>query len=342
MEKQDKECEQKSSPTMLQSQKLIAFKNKVVETLIFTAKLVDDNLPQILRAYQVLSGYLDICKTKWNENFNSDMNYVILGFFLCFYGGNFPALITAATAIHQSGQWCSLKKGVITAYDQFKDACGVLQEDEIIKALDTNKDGKVSLFEIAEGLKKGGKGLIVTVMPHILKRVDPNVMNEAITSIWAIWCAVMITLRSMFAREVAMGMQVGDAISHTVKIYLAPAIAQSVDKESKVWVDYSLLIGCKFIGVLVAMILRKLIGGFTCAVLGGEIVAKGMMPMVRNYITLSVDDAKNWQSIATYVIGGIGFLYQLKSGFSMSIIFQLLLAPVVIAEMVIGLFIYTG
>jgi len=186
MEKQSKECEQESNPAFLQSEKFIALKNKVVETLIYITKLIDDNLPQILHAYQVLSGYFDICKRKWNENFNSDMNYVILGFFLCFYGGSFPALITAGTAIHTSGQWCSLKKGVITAYDQFKEACKVLQEDEVIKALDTNKDGKVSLFEIAGGLKKGGKGLIVTVVPLIMKRVDPNVMNEAITSLWAI------------------------------------------------------------------------------------------------------------------------------------------------------------
>jgi len=153
----------------------------------------------------------------------------------------------------------------------------------------------------------------------------------------------MITLRSIFAREVAMGMQVGDVISDTVKVYLAPAIiAQSFDKKTKVWVDYSLLIGCKFIGVLVAMMLRKLIGGFTCAMLGGEIFAKGMMPMVRNYVTLSLDEAKNWQSITTYAIGVIGFLYQLKSGFSMNIIFQLLLAPAVIAEMVLGLLVYSG
>lgn len=342
MEKQDKKSEENSSSASSESQGLITLKSKVMDTLILTVQLVDDHLPQIIHAYQVLSGYLDICKKKWNKNFNSDMNYVILGFFLSFYGGNFAALITTATAIHQSGQWSSLKKGVIAAYGQFKEAFGVLQEDAIIKALDTNKDGKVSLFEMADALNKDGRGLLVTVLPHIIKRVDPNVMNEAITSIWAIWCSVMITLRSMFAGGVAMGMQVGDAISITLKLYLAPAIVKIVDKNSKVWVDYGVLIGCKFIGVLVAMMLRKLIGGFTCAMLGGEMFAKGMMPMVRNYVTLSVDDAMNWQSIATYVIGGIGFLYQLKSGFSMSITFQLLLAPAVIAEMLIGLFVYTG
>merc|ERR1719233_2643922 len=186
MEKQDKKSEENSSSASSESQGLITLKSKVMDTLILTVQLVDDHLPQIILAYQVLSGYLDICKKKWNENFNSDMNYVILGFFLCFYGGSFPALITAGTAIHTSGQWCSLKKGVTTAYDQFKEACGVLQEDEIIKALDTNKDGKVSLLEIAEGFKKDEKGLVVTAIPLIMKRVDPNVMNEAITSLWAI------------------------------------------------------------------------------------------------------------------------------------------------------------
>merc|ERR1719460_325068 len=63
-----------------------------------------------------------------------------------------------------------------------------------------------------------------------------------------------------------------------------------------------MLIACKFVGVLVAMIFQKLLGGLTCAMLGGEIFAKGMMPMLRNYVTLSLDDTKNWQTMATYMI----------------------------------------
>jgi len=342
MDKPVKKCEPESIPAKSRSQKFTAVKNTVMETLVFIAKLVDWHLPHIIRAYEVLSEYLAIGIAKWKENFNSDMNHVMLGFFLCFYGGSFPALLTTVTAIYQSGQWGSLKKGVITAYNEFKEACGVLKEDEIVKALDKNKDGQVSFLEIVMGFKKGGKGLVVTVMPLIIQKVDPNVMNEAITSIWTIWCLIMITLRSMFAREIAMGMQVGDVISNTMKVYVAPAIAQKVDNKWKIWVNYSLLIGCKFVGVLVAMILQKLLGAFACAMLGGEIFAKGMMPMMSNYVKLSLDEAKNWQSITTYMIGGIGFLYQLKSGFTMNIIFQLLLAPAVILEMVIALFVYTA
>jgi len=337
----DQVCEKKSASAIIQRPTVMKWRNILIEYVVSMAKLLDNYLPQILRAYSILYEYFDVCIIFWNKNFNANMNHVILGFFICFYGGSFPALIAATTAIVQSGQWNTLKKGVNTAYDQFKEACGVLQEDEIIKALDKNKDGKVSLEEIVTGLNEGGKGLFITVIPLVMERVDPNVMNDAITSIWAIWCSVMITFKSIFARQVAMGMQVGNIVSGTVKHLLAPTKIQSLNKESKVWAEYGILIGCKFVGVLVAMFLARLVGGFMCAMQGGEIVAKGMMPMARQFTTLSPHDAKTWQSIATYTIGGIGFLYQLASGFSINIVLKLLLAPAVISEMVIGFLVYT-
>jgi len=334
--------DQKSASTIFEMSNVIKLRNNLVEVLVLLANQLDRHLPQILRINNFIYEYFNICKTFWNRNFNANMNCVILGFFMCFYGGSFPALFTTATAILQSGQWNTLKKGVITAYNQFKKACGVIQEDEIIKALDKNEDGKVSLEEIVVGLNKGGKGLLVTVIPLVMERVDPNVMNEAIISIGAIWCTVMITLKSIFARQVTMGMQVGDVVFGSVKNHIAPAVIESVGKEYKVWAEYGVLIGCKFGGVLLAMFLARLVGGFTCAMQGGGIIAKGMMPITCHYFSLSQHDMKTWKSVTTYTIGGIGFLYQLASGFSMNIIFKLLFAPAVIAEMVIGFLMYTG
>merc|ERR1719419_371819 len=112
-----------------------------------------------------------------------------------------------------------------------------------------------------------------------MKGVDPSVMNEAITSMWAISCSILITLKSLFARQIAMGMELGDVVSGTVKYRITPTIAANVDDEFKVWADYSVQVSCKFLGVFVAMFLSRLIGGFTCAIMGGEIIAKSIISL---------------------------------------------------------------
>jgi len=211
-----------------------------------------------------------------------------------------------------------------------------------VKALDVNKDGHVSLGEIAAGLKKSGKGLIMSVTPLVLMRVDPNIMNEAITAVWAICCSILITLKYLFARHIVMGMQVGELVSGTVKYRITPIIAANVDDEFKVWADYSIQVVFKLIGVLVAMFVSPLIGGFACALQGGEIIAKSIIMMACEKGIVKSEEINKLETIGTYLIGGVGFFYQLLSGFSMNIVMQLLLAPVIIAEMMVGFFMYVG
>jgi len=311
-------------------------------SLLAIAKLTDRMLPNILHAYCVGNEYYVKYKALWLSNVPADVNNIILGCFLCLYGGNYPALIATVTAIQQSGQWHVLKKGLIAIYEQVKEASQVLQEDEMVKMLDKNKDGHVSLEEIAAALQEQGKGLIITVMPSVLQKIDPNVMNDAITSVWAIWCSVMITLHSVFARQIAMGMQVGEIISQTAKQHISPVVAARMDKNYKIWADYGVLIACKFCGVMVAMFLTKLIGGFMTAMQGGEIVAKAVIIRGKQYKFIVSEDTGDLQSIIMYIIGGLGFYYQVTSGFSMNVILRTLLMPASVAEMILGFFVYRG
>jgi len=311
-----------------------------MESLVKVAKLVDTMLPTILHLYSIANTYYVKYKEQWSSVVPSEVNTVLLGLCLCLYGGNFPALIATVTAIHQTGQGYKLKKAVIDIYEQVMKASKIIEEDEVIKQLDKNDDGKVSLEEIAAALQEQGKGLLMTVMPMVMTRVDPHVINDAIASVWAIWCSVLITLQSVFAQQISMGMQVGEIISGTAKHHISPIVAKNLDKSYKVWADYGVTIGCKMCGVLVAMFLAKLIGGFMSAMQGGEIIAKVAITTAKEYQVVITNETENLQSMLTYIFGGLGFYYQLTSGFSINVFLQLLFLPASIAEMVLGFFVY--
>lgn len=311
-----------------------------MESLVKVAKLVDTMLPTILHLYRIANTYYMKYKEQWISVVPSEVNTVILGLCLCLYGGNFPALIATVTAIHQTGQGNKLKKAVIDIYEQVLKASEIIEEDEVIKQLDKNEDGKVSLEEIAAALQEQGKGLLVTVMPMVMTRVNPHVINDAIGSVWAIWCSVLITLQSVFAQQISMGMQVGEIISGTAKHHISPIVAKNLDKSYKVWADYGVTVGCKLCGVLVAMFLAKLIGGFMSAMQGGKIIAKVAITSAKEYKVVVTEETENLQSICTYIFGGLGFYYQLTSGFSINAFLQVLFLPASIAEMVLGFFVY--
>jgi len=311
-----------------------------MESLVKIAKLVDKMLPSMIYGYNLGNEQFTKYKALWMQKVPPEINYLLMGGFLCFYGGNFPALIATITAIQQSGQLPVLKKSLLVVFDQAKQACLVIQDEELVKALDENRDGYVSYEEIASGLQKQGRGLIMMAMPLVLKRLDPNVMNEAVTSIWAIWCSIMITLQSVFARQVSMGMRVGEIISGTAKLYISPMIAAKLEKEYKIWADYTVLVGCKICGVVVAMFLAKMIGAFTSAMQGGDILSRGAITTAKQYGIVVAKDTRNLQLIVMYVFGGLGFYYQLSSGFSLNIFLKLLFLPATVVEMILSFFVY--
>jgi len=337
--KEDFEDDEKWEPRLVKSK----LQDVALVMLVSAARVVDGMLPTLFQLYtRAIKYYWKFIKF-WNTNVPTEMDYVLLGLFLCLYGGSFPAVIATATAIQQSGQWGNLKQGIIDIYDQVKEAATILQEDTIVQALDKDHDGKVSLEEIAIAFQEQGRGLMMTAMPMILTRVDPGVMNNAIVSIWAIWCSVMITLQSVFARQIALGMQFGESICGTAKGRITPVVAKkNMDdkKNYKVWSDYAVLIGCKIAGVLFAMFLAKYIGGLMSALQGGEIIAKAAVTYGKQYSIVISKDTDDLQSILTYLIGVMGFYYQCTSGFQINPVFRFILTPATVAETILGFFVY--
>lgn len=312
------------------------------QILVGVASGLDFCLPYVLQYYGIFYKYYIIAKTQWNEYSTPEINDIVFGLFLCFYGGQFPALLAAMIAVRQSGQWPKLQAGFKEIVDQLKKAIEILKDDEVVKMLDTDKDGKVDFSEIAKGFKENGKGLIAEVTPLVLKKVDPTILNESITSVWAITIQVSVTLQSAFARQIALGMRIGDIASGGLKHFVVPAVSKNLNKEHKVWADWGFALAAKAVGVVVAMFLSKLVGGFHSALQGGEYVAKGIVKFGKAHGVIQEGNTADINMGLMYFFGLSGFWWQLKNGFGMNVLFKLILAPFLLAEWTVSLLCYTS
>ena len=121
-----------------------------------------------------------------------DMACVFFGLFMCFFGGEFPALITAIEAYRQVGfepTWRALK--ILKAdFDTVKDAS--LEDDK----KDEDGDGVADVQQISASDLVERKALL------FLRTSSPETTTEAIQSISAGALAVVASLKVSFARAI--------------------------------------------------------------------------------------------------------------------------------------------
>jgi len=317
---------------------------KAVEVLMLClikfAQVLDFVMPFILHAYNLINKEAAKHKTKLLNNVLQEWACLVFGVFICLFGGRFPVLVAILVAVRQSGQWPELKKDLKAVCDVMEDVVEVIHEDDIVKALDENSDGKVSLEEIAVGLGEEGKGLLVLAFPLIMKRVDPIILNNALCSIWAISCSIVVTVQSKFAQVIAMGTYVGEIVCGGAARHIIPVLVGHMAPQYKIWADYLMFSFARLCGIVISMCLSHLIGGITTGIYGGSIAAKYTISVGKMYRLTITEDTTQLETLLGYAFGGLGVFCQYDRGFSDK--FHFLLMPFTFLENGLGLLVFRG
>ena len=224
--------------------------------------------------------------------------------------------------------------------------------------LDTDKDGKISALEVSDfGRRwlKATKEEKMEMLSHfrgILVKVDPYEVMNALTALWTVFVTLLATLRSSFAKDIALGVSLGHTLTKSVAHRIKPLIASTVkvDDEMKPWLDFVVENTCKLIGISIALILVRAVSAFHSAVKGGAILAGLLFKFLRNQelapnvapgavgASLDVESGSFFLGVQ-YSLAAYGFWYQLSSGFALNSIFlRLILAPFVLLETILTLF----
>ena len=169
---------------------------------------------------------------------------------------------------------------------------------------------------------------------------------NAIGGIWSTSIAVIATLRSQFAKDIALGVSIGDIISKQVGKYIKPILVKKFDDDLKKWADFLIDSICRFFGISLALILVRVVSAFHSAVFGGQIISRFVFKFLNNkqlYSSQQIVAAQNINIEGTtvfiavqYGLAAIGFYWQLSSGFTLNSIFlRLILLPFSICEVIL-------
>ncbi|ETO02957.1 hypothetical protein RFI_34453, partial [Reticulomyxa filosa] len=191
------------------------------------------------------------------------------------------------------------------------------------------------------------------------------VMN-GIAGIWGSLLTVIATLRSAFAKDVALCVSLGENITKSVSKYMRPWLMQQQDKEFKQWVDFLFSTFCKMIGVGLALMLARVVSAFHSAIKGGNAMAhalfrvlatKKLLPTdLQNAVASGAAASSSSSSgahldshagreaieqnglfiLLQYGLAFYGFYWQVSQGFQLrSWIFRLILLPFTLTESIL-------
>ena len=296
-------------PYMLQAVPLFAAMSTMVE---LSLPLMDVIYKYLMKVYAFLEPYHP-----------EDMAAVAYGLFMAFFGGQFPAVLTAVEAYRQMG-FEPTRNAVKVLYDDISRVQAASKADD---KKDEDKDGVPDVEQIQSD------ELVERKLLLFLKTTDPKSVSNALGALAAGWVSVIAALKVKFARAVTLGAAIGDVLRKPAQRYLGPLLKKFIPEDYHKWILPGLDFACKFISVSLAWALQSVVSAFYSAIRGGAIAAKGLLYYLNKHNIIAIKDQDTYlDELVGYIIAICGFLLQFTTGFSLPFPLSLLLFPLRVIE----------
>jgi hypothetical protein len=148
------------------------------------------------------------------------------GSVFCFFGGTFPTLFAAIQAAEHGG-----RQKVLEALNALSDeALTVINESKKDDDADLNKDGKKDSEELSQSEYLARKTKLV------LKKMNPEKIDQAISSMYSVWLSVAAVLSIQFARTIALALSISDILKKPIDRFITPIVNVAIPNDYEKWV----------------------------------------------------------------------------------------------------------
>ncbi len=260
----------------------------------------------------------------WYAKLPMDVLYAIFGLILAFFGGCFALTIVAIEAFFNSG-YETVRYNGEQLYYELKDIWKRSREDDQI---DANKDG---VPDILEG---STRDLITHKIGFFFANCkDPKKIMDMISGIASCFIAVLAVLKIDFAKVIALGNSIGEALKKPANLYLVPLLAGIVPEKFQQWISPIINYACKFIAISIAMIIQRVISAVQSGIRGGLLFSRKMLKFLKEKGYIEFNEEESYlDEIVGWVVAFVGVYFQLAHGFSLPFPMNILLFPLVFFE----------
>jgi hypothetical protein len=154
--------------------------------------------------------------------------------------------IAAYEAFHACG-WKNTQACILSLQEAY---LKIKKEDDADNLKDDNHDG------IADVEEMGPDALVKRKTALWIRAADPDKISSAAGSLYTAWLGVLATLKVQFAKTVALGFAIGNAMRPLAAKWVAPALAQVLPEEYHHWINTIINTTCKTIAVMIAYKVR--------------------------------------------------------------------------------------
>lgn len=150
----------------------------------------------------------------------------VYGSIFCFFGGTFPTLFAAIQAAEHGGRQTLLN----SLNDLSEEALIIINESKKDDDADVNKDGKKDSEAMSQSEFLAHKTKLV------LKKMNPEKIDKAISSMYSVWLSVAAVLSIQFARTIAMALSISDFLKKPIDRFITPAVNVAIPQDYEKWV----------------------------------------------------------------------------------------------------------
>jgi len=267
---------------------------------------------------------------------------MIFGVGLCFFGGVYFASIAAFEAFRNFGGQLLIDE-LALCWEQALLVKAANEEDD---KKDLDKNG------VADVQEMGYNELITHKAKMAMMAVDkPERLMKASEYLFTAWVAVIATLKSQFAKTVAIALGIADQLQLPAIQILGPTLAMLLGKDLAHWTAPIIGTTIKVIAVVISSYIQAVISAFYSGIRGGRLFGEAFMYGVLPYVSPYLPECMGLKSfnpeesyideIVGFPLAAAGFYYQLTNGFALEFPYSLIMLPCTIVEWIIRWHIYT-
>lgn len=307
-------------------------------------KLVEKNLPQLLKVMFVLEGVVEqimalirvgmILFNKLHKRFEEYNPEAIVGMFvgfmLAFFGGFFIVTVAMVEAFRQGGS-ANMFKNIEFLNNQIKAVKAANDHDDV---KDEDGDGIPDVQQITKDQLAQRKLRVA------FNAMDPFIVQEALGALWTSTLSAASTVKLQFARTIALGISIGDTLYRPIGRYVIPLVEGFTDPTYHKW--YPSVFGyiCRMFGASLAFQIQRILSTVSTGLRGGHMMIDSFASFCETRGLTYLSDGY-LDDILAWVLVALGIYSQLFLFTYLPFIIKLMFFPAFITEWILTMLVTT-